>query len=378
MPMAPLARPGPSWPACGIKFIDHGEAISIPAYKDELRNTWYASFYYTDWQGKRRLKKKRGFQRKKDALAFEDEFLKVRARSCDMTFRSFLEIYLKDMEPRLKQSTMQNKRYLYEHRILPFFGDLKLNEITSAHVRHWQSDLLAENVAPTYAKTINNQLSAVFNYACKYYGLGTNPVRMAGTIGKKNASEMSFWTVDEFNQFIGHVKKLPARTGLSVLFWTGLRIGELLALAPSDIDLEAHTLTVRRTFQTIDGKEIITEPKTPKSRRVVPLPEKLCEDIKAYMAALYEPQPDDRLFPYTKHYFRQQMLKGCQAAGMEPIRLHDLRHSHAALLIRLDTPILLVSERLGHEDIETTLRIYGHLYPSANDETVKKLDDLMR
>ena len=63
---------------------------------------------------------------------------------------------------------------------------------------------------------------------------------------------------------------------------------------------------------------------------------------------------------------------------MEPIRLHDLRHSHAALLIRLDTPILLVSERLGHEDIETTLRIYGHLYPSANDETVKKLDDLMR
>ena len=72
------------------------------------------------------------------------------------------------------------------------------------------------------------------------------------------------------------------------------------------------------------------------------------------------------------------MLKGCQAAGMEPIRLHDLRHSHAALLIRLDTPILLVSERLGHEDIETTLRIYGHLYPSANDETVKKLDDLMR
>lgn len=63
--------------------------IEIPAYKDELRNTWYASFYYTDWQGKRRLKKKRGFQRKKDAQAFEEEFLRTRARSCDMTFRSF-------------------------------------------------------------------------------------------------------------------------------------------------------------------------------------------------------------------------------------------------------------------------------------------------
>ena len=103
--------------------------IEIPAYKDELRNTWYASFYYTDWQGKRRLKKKRGFQRKKDAQAFEEEFLRTRARSCDMTFRSFAEIYLGDMEPRLKRTTMQNKRYLIEHRVLPFFGDLPLNEI---------------------------------------------------------------------------------------------------------------------------------------------------------------------------------------------------------------------------------------------------------
>ena len=270
--------------------------IEIPAYKDELRNTWYASFYYTDWQGKRRLKKKRGFQRKKDAQAFEEEFLRTRARSCDMTFRSFAEIYLGDMEPRLKRTTMQNKRYLIEHRVLPFFGDLPLNEITPAHVRKWQSQLLADKVAPTYAKTINNQLSAIFNYACKYYGLGINPARLAGSVGKKDAQEMSFWTVEQFNQFIPHVKKLPARTGLSVLFWTGLRIGELLALCPEDIDLEARTLTVRRNFQSVEGEEVITDPKTQRGRRVIPLPEKLCDEIRAYENALYDPQPDDRLF----------------------------------------------------------------------------------
>ena len=352
--------------------------IEIPAYKDELRNTWYASFYYTDWQGKRRLKKKRGFQRKKDAQAFEEEFLRTRARSCDMTFRSFAEIYLGDMEPRLKRTTMQNKRYLLEHRVLPFFGDLPLNEITPAHVRKWQSQLLADKVAPTYAKTINNQLSAIFNYACKYYGLGINPARLAGSVGKKDAGEMRFWTVEEFNAFITHVPKLPGRTGLSVLFWTGLRIGELLALSPSDIDLEARTLKVNKSFQTIDGKEVITEPKTPKSRRVLELPEKLCLEIKAYMDALYEPDPDDRLFPFTKSYFHQQMAKGCEASGVEKIRLHDLRHSHAALLIHLGTPVILVSERLGHEDIQTTLRTYGHLYPSASSEAVQKLDNLMR
>ena len=195
--------------------------------------------------------------------------------------------------------------------------------------------------------------------------------------GKKKAQEMHFWTLEQFNQFIECVPKFPARVGFSVLFWTGLRIGELLALTLEDIDLEAATLTVNKSFQTIDGKEVVTEPKTPKGNRTVPLPKKLCDMIRQYEAAMYEPQPDDRLFPFTKHYFHHQMNQGCKASGVERIRLHDLRHSHASLLINSGAPILLVSERLGHEDIETTLRTYGHLYPSATSEVVKKLDDLM-
>ena len=141
-------------------LAEYREVSVIPAYKDKERGTWYASFYYTDWQGHRKLKKKRGFARQKDAKAFEDEFLKTRAQSCDMTFGSMVELYLDDMEHRLKANTMRNKRYLYQARILPFFQDLKINDITPAHVRKWQSNLLAEGVAPTYAKTINNQLSA--------------------------------------------------------------------------------------------------------------------------------------------------------------------------------------------------------------------------
>jgi len=302
--------------------------IAIPAYKDKQRGAWYASFYYTDWQGHRKKKVKRGFARQKDAKAYEDEFLKQGSRSCDMTFGSLVELYLDDMKDRLKGTTMQNKRYLIEKRVLPFFKDLPVNDITPAHVRKWQSGLLAEDIAPTYVKTINNQLSAIFNYACKYYGLTQNPALLAGSVGKKHANEMHFWTVEQFNEFIPHVPKLPGRTGLSVLFWTGLRIGELLALSPSDIDLEARTLTVNKSFQTIDGKEVITDPKTPRSRRVIPLPEKLCDEIRAYEAALYEPDPNDRLFPFTKSYFHQQMAKGCAAAGMEKIRLHDLRHPY--------------------------------------------------
>lgn len=353
------------------------EGVFVPAYKDEATGTWYSNFYYTDWQGRKIHKKKRGFARKKDAQAWEEEFLRSSAGSCDMLFRDFVDIYFQDMEGRLRENTIRNKRYLVDEKILPFFGGLRLNAITPAHVRRWQSEILSQNPAMTYAKTINNQLSAIFNYAVKYYGLPSNPARTAGSMGKKDAPEMSFWTVEEFSKVVACVKKLPARVGLSVLFWTGLRIGELLALSPADINLEAKTLTVRKSFQTIDGREIITEPKTPRSRRVIPLPPKLCELLQEYMDALYEPQPDDRLFPYTKHYFRRQLARACALAEMEPIRLHDLRHSHAALLIHLGCPVLLVSERLGHEDIQTTLRTYGHLYPSTASDTIKKLDSLM-
>lgn len=345
--------------------------------KDEKRGTWYVTFYYTDWRGRRIHKKKRGFARKKDAQAWEAEFLHSSAGSCDMLFGDFVEIYLSDMENRLKQNTMQNKRSMIQTKIVPYFADLRLNEITPVQVRRWQAEILAQNPAPTYAKTINNQLSAILNYAVRYYKLPANPARTAGSMGKKDAPEMKFWTLEQFNQVIPHVKKLPARVGLSILFWTGLRIGELLALSPADIDLESKTLSVKRSFQMIDGQEVITDPKTYKSKRVLPLPGKLCDEIREYEDALYEPDPDDRLFPYTKHYFRHQLRRAATLAGVEPIRLHDLRHSHAALLIQLKTPILLVSQRLGHDNVETTLRVYGHLYPATADETMQKLDDLM-
>lgn len=185
----------------------------MPAYKDKERGTWYASFYYTDWRGDRRLKKKRGFPRKKDAEEYEREFLRKEAQSCDMTFGSMTKLYMDDMRPRLRESTMRSKEYLIEGKILPFFGSLPLNAITPAHVRKWQAEILKENPAPTYAKSIHNQLSAIFNYAVKYYRLPENPARVAGAVGKKKASEMKFWTVEEFNKFLPCVPRLPARVG---------------------------------------------------------------------------------------------------------------------------------------------------------------------
>lgn len=349
----------------------------LPVYKDEQRGTWYASFYYSDWSGKKRLKKKRGFARKKDAQDYEREFLAKQQRSCDMTFGSLWELYCEDMRSRLRESTLLGKKFLVERHILPFFGGLKVVDISPAHVRKWQSDLLLKQYAPTYVKTINNQLVAILNYAVRYFGLASNPCHVAGSIGRKDADGMKFWTTEEFSAFIACVRRPSARAGFSLLYWTGMRIGELLALCLNDFDFEKKTVSISKSFQSVEGREVITEPKTKKSKRIVPLPDKLCAVVREYVNCLYDYEPDERLFPFTKSYFHKEMAKGCAASGVEKIRLHDLRHSHAALLVEMGVPILLISERLGHEDVETTLRTYGHLYPNKHDDTAKRLDDLM-
>lgn len=349
----------------------------MPAYKDKERGTWYASFYFTDWQGARKLKKKRGFARKKDAEQYEREFLHKEAGNCDMTFSSMVDLYLADMSSRLRENTMETKRNIISKKVVPYFGSMKLSDITPSNVRRWQSAILESGTSPTYAKTIHNQLSAIFNYACRYYGLKDNPARQAGSMGEKRATEKYFWTPENFEMFIGYVPQYPARVGLAVLFWTGLRIGELLALTQADVDLSAGTISVSKSFQLIKGRPVVTAPKTEKSRRVVPLPSRMVEALKTYEKSIYDLQPTDRLFPFTKSYFHKQMEAGCREAKMEKIRLHDLRHSHASMLIHMGVPILLVSERLGHENVETTLQTYGHLYPAQTAEALKKMDEMV-
>jgi len=349
----------------------------MPAYKDEERGSWRVAICYTDWTGKRCRKFKRGFERKKDALEWEREFLATAALSPDMSFASLVALYNEDMSERLRETTRRSKVWLLNAHIMPFFSDLPLNKITAAHIRKWQSGLLAKGYKPTYLKTINNQLTAILNYAVKYYGLPSNPCHAAGSMGKKNADAMKFWTHDEFEQFLACVDRWPARVGFMLLFWTGMRIGELLALTEDDFDFNRGSVVISKNFQTVESGAVIYDPKTPKGERTIPVPATVLQAVRDYIPRLYDYAPDHRLFPYTKRYFHYAMRKGCAAAGMAYIRLHDLRHSHASLLIEMGEPILLVSGRLGHEDIQTTLNTYGHLYPNRHGDTAQRLDDLI-
>ena len=252
---------------------------------------WMSQIRVTDWTGKVIHKKKRGFSTKKEALQWERDFISQSTGSIGMTFQDFIEIYLRDMEQRLKPSTMSNKRWQINLKITPYFGKMPLQDIKATDVRNWQNTLTSyrdekgKPYAETYLRSINNQLTAVFNYAVTYYGLRENPCHKAGTMGRKNADEMDFWTTDEFQTFIEAIRDKPVSYAIFMtLYYTGIREGELLALTPADIDLEKQTLRINKSYQRVNGEDMITSPKTPKSNRTIPIPDKLVACLKEYMA----------------------------------------------------------------------------------------------
>lgn len=355
----------------------------MPNYYDAKSKTWWCKFYYTDYTGEKKQKKKRGFKLQREAKEFETNFLVKQQADMTMPFSSFIELYYEDMGHRLRQSTMENKRYLIDLKLLPYFGKMKVCDIKPTHVRKWQNNLIAyrdqndKSYSQTYIRTLNNQLSAIFNYAIKYYGLKDNPCKKAGTIGKNHAEEMQFWTYQEFTTFIEHINDKPRSfTAFTTLYFTGMRIGELMALTLADIDLINGTISVTKTIQRLKGEDVITPPKTPKSKRIIPIPKRLIDCLEAYISVNYGMENNDNLFPFTKWFLHHEMDRGCKLSGVKRIRLHDLRHSHASLLIELGFSPLLIADRLGHEKVETTLNTYSHLYPHKQDEVVEKLQSL--
>ena len=347
----------------------------MKAEKDPKSGKWLIQYRYTDWQGNRKKSTKRGFATKREAEEWLRKFLVTQQADFNMLFEDFLKIYYADMDTRLREHTMRTKKYIIDLKVLPYFGKLKMNEIKAPDIRKWQNELIGQGYAQTYLKTINNQVAALFNYAVKYYDLPSNPCRKAGSMGKSNAEEMHFWTREEFSKFIDSViDKHQSYMAFMMLYWTGIRLGELLALTVDDVDFEKRTIRISKSYQRISGRDIITEPKTPKSKRVITIPQFLVLDLQDYIDSMYGAQKEDRLFPITKYYLEHEMQRGIKESGLKRIRLHDLRHSHASMLVEMSFSPLEIANRLGHEKIETTLNTYSHLYPDKQEKLADRLD----
>ena len=286
----------------------------------------------------------------------------------------------KDARPSLKQSTWLTKENIIQKKILPYLGQRKVSEITAKDVMDWHNQMrklktkTGKLLSPTYLKTIHGQLSTIFNHAVKYYDLSTNPARKAGALGTEEGKEMLFWTKEEYKLFVEEMMDKPlSYYAFQLLYWCGIRSGELLALTPADFNFKKKTLRINKSYQRLQGKDVITTPKTKNSIRTVVMPQFLCDEMQDCLKLYYSLKPDDRIFPVTKYYLNHEMERGCKACGVKKIRVHDLRHSHVSLLINMGYTALAIGKRVGHSVEKITYR-YAHLFPSVQLDMAEQLD----
>ena len=193
-------------------------------------------------------------------------------------------------------------------------------------------------------------------------------------MGKKKNREMLFWTKDEYLKFAEVMMDKPLSFyAFEMLYWCGIREGELLALTPADFDFEKNTVTINKSYQRLNGSDVITSPKTEKSNRTILVPQFLMDEIKDYLKMLYGIQPDERMFTVTKSYLHREMDRGAKEAGVKRLRIHDIRHSHISLLIDMGFSAPAIADRVGHESIDITLN-YAHMFPSRQTEMADKLN----
>ena len=248
----------------------------MAAYKDEQRGTWYVSFHYYDWTGKNCRKVKRGFKTKREATEWERHFRMKEAADLDMTFEEFVQAYTRDMKPKIDLETISieiGKHVVASSPVVMACPDAYVGTSNSAESPYFSYPILGvENprhfyacyrkdmyrdekgkpYAPTYLKTLQSELSALFNHAVRFYELKSNPVVKAGPLGKGKAEEMLFWTKEEYLKFIEAVKDKPySYHAFQILYWCGLRVGELLALTSQDIDFDNKVIRITKSYHRV-------------------------------------------------------------------------------------------------------------------------------
>jgi len=350
----------------------------VKSYISASGKRWEVFYYVKDYSGRTLHRHKRGFAYKRDAEAYAREEMNKSHGDPLMTVKSLSELYIKYGDARLRESTMDNKRYIIYTKIVPYLGNRTVEDLRESDIIEWQNDLVNLGYKPTYLRSVNNQLSAMLNWGKRVYHL-PNVAENVPKIGKADADIKAFYTEEEYYKFLeGVSNKLTSVMIFEILYWTGIRLGELLALTIADVNLELKTLSISKSYRRKRSEDIMGRTKTEAGYRVIRMPQKLVDELTEYISHIYGPRRDDRLFHVTKSYVEHEMERGIKNSGAKKIRVHDLRHSHASVLINNGEDALMIQQRLGHEKVATTLQVYSHLFPNRDESLADKLDEIMK
>lgn len=338
----------------------------MPAYKDEKRRSWYCKFSVTI-DGKTRQIKKRGFATKRDALIWEAEQKASGPRRTGKTFEDLFSEQLLFLNS--SPSSAQRKRaFLTLH--FPYYS-APIEKISRENLIEWRNGLKTSGLA---SRTMNHGIGyvkGVFSYAEKVYGIQNSAaVLTAYKLTRDEKKERPVWTVDQFNIFLEYVPE-AWRPFFVFLFWTGCRRGEALAVCRDDI--KGNRVHIWRSIKHY--KNGFLPLKVDSCERTISLDSKTMEVIEPLLA-----DADPFVFGGDRSLSISSLQRVFTAAvkesGLPPIRIHDLRHSHATLLINSGVNIVAVSKRLGHASINQTLKTYTHLLQKTDDELLDALDNL--
>lgn len=354
----------------------------MPTYKDETTGKWYCQFYYADWTGKRKHKVKRGFEKRRDAEQWEHEFLskkqgeKATVATVAKAFANYSE---KRMQlQHIKESTYEQKMRNLRLYILPYFEDVTIDSIRQMDLTCWVYELSQKKTPkgnPLKNSTINNAIALfreVFAFAKRNFGLRENPAEDVEKLKVQSEPVLKIWTKEQFDIFYANLDRELHRTLFNLLWWSGLRVGEALALLKTDI--HDDYISVTKTFRRVHGVDRFTTPKTKSSVRKVKVPPFIITQLQNYIARLYSFKDNDRIFPLTISSASSVLYYHEKKLGLPTISLHCLRHSYASMLLHATGDVTVVASQLGHANPEITLRVYSHMLPDADTQSMCKLE----
>ena len=346
--------------------------------------------------GKRIQKFRSGFSTKKEArdeyyklCLSKDVFLENTQETTKETlcFDEYVsQIFLPWYKSQVKEQTYESRKSTM-NKNFKFFSRMPIDSIEPIHVQKWQLQM-SKTLAPSYVRLVQGIFSIAMDRAVVLKLATSNPSKVIGNV-KKQKVKIDFWTKEEFEKVISVIDtsdyyQFFLYFALWFLFMTGMRIGEATALQWKDVDLETGIVDINKTllYKNLENYKF-SDTKTKASvRQIVIDPDTiaLLREWQDKQSAVLKKTGFILSYngaPTQKYTMAHAIRRFAQAADVHRIRTHDLRHSHASLLIRLGENPLIIRDRLGHEDIETTLGTYGHLYPNTNFEVANKLQGVL-
>ena len=333
-------------------------------------------------------------KRKKDAETAYREFIneyekKHHKNNCsninEQYFNDVYEEYKKYKKENIKETSFYEMELTFKKHILPFFEKYKIKEISKNKILEFQQSL--SNYSYKYKTKIRTTLYSMYKYLFYYYDID-NVVAKVEAFKKPNIKkEINIWSLNEFNQFINSFDtsiddELKYKTFFTFLYYTGCRLGEVLALNFNDIDLSKKIININKTLSTkiASGGYKISTPKTASSYRKITIPQILLNQLGEYTTRFPNCINSKFFFgiekPLDDHTIYRRLEEHCKQSNVKKIRIHDFRHSHASLLIANGATIVLVSNRLGHTNTQQTLNTYAHLFPNSESELINLIDKI--